>query len=637
MSNLYKLLLFTYIFAVICDRLNAAGDGAGEEGNGTYIALSEYNKEVPFSIDVEKSNSKNKQTNATGSHLNTAEAKTTNNDNALSAYLLLHTNDNNQGIIQQFSPVVSNNIPKHEGKNSKVDNDDKTISNNELTSRKKLVQANNRTISAPAASGTGTEIETLTPSHSNQTKDVLYTDAYFPVDCTTASSENFSSDVSLEKKSKNQINLMRLQKTETDDYTVESTEQVPRSSLENTKIWLPKGNKAEVVEVNSIDSPFSAINGSVAAQNIEAASFLSHGEHEFTWQPRRMSSINSTEYTTLNLPLRTKRKKNQSSNQSMSNENIFSTSATLLSLKPALQQKSLIKKLVSPSNETVITSNFQKNSVVGKNSQEFKQQLMLNAREQQLQIVKPQLTEDIVNILKNAQMHLSNNSTSKGEGQTEDETEITIHFSHEMQAATTASNIKQTKQLKLEKFWEVTTATAYEAQNTTTTMTTPLELYNQNINATTISKAVESNVKIKSAIANIISSSTSSNFLPAMPTSSSSSVPYITKTSASITSSIPSSTATATTPAWPVKHASITEGDVILGGLMMVHSREDSRTCGPIMPQGGIQALEAMLYTLDQVNKQQLLPNITLGAHILDDCDKDTYGLEMAVDFIKGM
>lgn len=69
---------------------------------------------------------------------------------------------------------------------------------------------------------------------------------------------------------------------------------------------------------------------------------------------------------------------------------------------------------------------------------------------------------------------------------------------------------------------------------------------------------------------------------------------------------------------------------------MMVHSREDSITCGPIMPQGGIQALEAMLYTLDRVNQQQLLPNITLGAHILDDCDKDTYGLEMAVDFIKG-
>lgn len=91
-----------------------------------------------------------------------------------------------------------------------------------------------------------------------------------------------------------------------------------------------------------------------------------------------------------------------------------------------------------------------------------------------------------------------------------------------------------------------------------------------------------------------------------------------------------------TTTVWPVQHAAVVEGDVVLGGLMMVHSREDTITCGPIMPQGGIQALEAMLYTLDEINKMELLPNITLGAHILDDCDKDTYGLEMAVDFIKG-
>uniref|UniRef100_A0A8W7PNN3 G-protein coupled receptors family 3 profile domain-containing protein n=2 Tax=gambiae species complex TaxID=44542 RepID=A0A8W7PNN3_ANOCL len=89
-------------------------------------------------------------------------------------------------------------------------------------------------------------------------------------------------------------------------------------------------------------------------------------------------------------------------------------------------------------------------------------------------------------------------------------------------------------------------------------------------------------------------------------------------------------------PVWPVKREAVVEGDLILGGLMMVHSREDSVTCGPIMPQGGIQALETMLYTLDKINEQGLVPNVTIGAHILDDCDKDTYGLEMAVDFIKG-
>lgn len=87
---------------------------------------------------------------------------------------------------------------------------------------------------------------------------------------------------------------------------------------------------------------------------------------------------------------------------------------------------------------------------------------------------------------------------------------------------------------------------------------------------------------------------------------------------------------------WPVKKEAIMEGDLVLGGLMMVHSREDTIMCGPIMPQGGIQALEAMLYTLDRINRDGLLPNITIGAHILDDCDRDSYGLEMAVDFIKG-
>ncbi|KAG8246868.1 hypothetical protein J6590_075245 [Homalodisca vitripennis] len=46
-------------------------------------------------------------------------------------------------------------------------------------------------------------------------------------------------------------------------------------------------------------------------------------------------------------------------------------------------------------------------------------------------------------------------------------------------------------------------------------------------------------------------------------------------------------------------------------------------------------ALETMLYTLDVINSRHQLP-FTLGAHILHDCDKDTYGLEMAVDFIKG-
>jgi metabotropic X receptor len=44
-----------------------------------------------------------------------------------------------------------------------------------------------------------------------------------------------------------------------------------------------------------------------------------------------------------------------------------------------------------------------------------------------------------------------------------------------------------------------------------------------------------------------------------------------------------------------------------------------------------------MLYTVDRVNSLGVLPPpLKLGAYVLDDCDKDTYGLQQAVDFIKG-
>ena len=49
--------------------------------------------------------------------------------------------------------------------------------------------------------------------------------------------------------------------------------------------------------------------------------------------------------------------------------------------------------------------------------------------------------------------------------------------------------------------------------------------------------------------------------------------------------------------------------------------------------------MEIMLYTIDHINnaRDTILPRgVSLGAHVLDDCDTDTYGLEQAVDFIKG-
>ncbi len=88
---------------------------------------------------------------------------------------------------------------------------------------------------------------------------------------------------------------------------------------------------------------------------------------------------------------------------------------------------------------------------------------------------------------------------------------------------------------------------------------------------------------------------------------------------------------------WPYREqVAVVEGDITIGGLMMVHERDEKMICGKIMPQGGLQAAEAMLYTLDQINARQVIPGVVLGARIKDDCDRDIYGLEQAVDFISG-
>lgn len=88
---------------------------------------------------------------------------------------------------------------------------------------------------------------------------------------------------------------------------------------------------------------------------------------------------------------------------------------------------------------------------------------------------------------------------------------------------------------------------------------------------------------------------------------------------------------------WPYREqVAIVEGNISIGGLMMVHERDEKMICGKIMPQGGLQATEVMLYTIDIINKHEVIPGIRLGARIKDDCDRDIYGLEQSVDFIRG-
>ena len=79
-------------------------------------------------------------------------------------------------------------------------------------------------------------------------------------------------------------------------------------------------------------------------------------------------------------------------------------------------------------------------------------------------------------------------------------------------------------------------------------------------------------------------------------------------------------------------------GDIMLGGLFPIHKQgEHGLTCGGIQDEDGIQPLEALLFTLDEINADSLLlPNIKLGVIVLDTCDNPLHGAEQVVDLLQG-
>ncbi|XP_013401727.1 metabotropic glutamate receptor-like, partial [Lingula anatina] len=78
-------------------------------------------------------------------------------------------------------------------------------------------------------------------------------------------------------------------------------------------------------------------------------------------------------------------------------------------------------------------------------------------------------------------------------------------------------------------------------------------------------------------------------------------------------------------------------GDIIFGGLFPMHEKGPvGKNCGKVKEEKGIQRMEAMLYAVDKINNDDsILPNITLGVHILDTCSRDSYALEQSMDFIR--
>ncbi|XP_052086122.1 metabotropic glutamate receptor-like isoform X1 [Mytilus californianus] len=78
-------------------------------------------------------------------------------------------------------------------------------------------------------------------------------------------------------------------------------------------------------------------------------------------------------------------------------------------------------------------------------------------------------------------------------------------------------------------------------------------------------------------------------------------------------------------------------GRFLFGGLFPVHQKGVDGTCGAINPDRGIQRLEAMLFTLDEINlDQNILPGIRIGTEIFDTCARETIALDRSLEFIRG-
>lgn len=82
-------------------------------------------------------------------------------------------------------------------------------------------------------------------------------------------------------------------------------------------------------------------------------------------------------------------------------------------------------------------------------------------------------------------------------------------------------------------------------------------------------------------------------------------------------------------------------GDLVIGILVPVHERPSpkqaqTRTCGAVREQYGIQRVEVAFKTIDSINADpKILPNITLGIEIRDSCWHSPIALEQSIEFIR--
>ncbi|XP_036356222.1 extracellular calcium-sensing receptor-like isoform X2 [Octopus sinensis] len=77
-------------------------------------------------------------------------------------------------------------------------------------------------------------------------------------------------------------------------------------------------------------------------------------------------------------------------------------------------------------------------------------------------------------------------------------------------------------------------------------------------------------------------------------------------------------------------------GDYIIGGIFSLHAQSSRRNYSHChsFNDVGFAAAEAMLYIINKISNSSLLPNITIGYDIRDDCNTLIRGIEAAFDFL---
>ena len=77
-------------------------------------------------------------------------------------------------------------------------------------------------------------------------------------------------------------------------------------------------------------------------------------------------------------------------------------------------------------------------------------------------------------------------------------------------------------------------------------------------------------------------------------------------------------------------------GDIMLGGLTVLHHKDSQDKCGSDFFPVGLGHSEAMIFAIEQINNNSsLLPNVTLGFDIRDYCETVSIAVEETYEFVR--